>query len=143
MGRGQIFTAPIGIFFGRMGNFINGELYGKPTTVPWAMVFPGRGGRGKASFESSTKACWKGFFFLSFCGFIGTKRNGTGMFLRSFSYATPFPHLCEFFRGPPHQQVGYILGVFTMGQLLSAAMLVIGLVLKFVYLPRYERGRPG
>lgn len=34
-------ATPLGLFFGRIGNFINGELYGRPTEVPWGMVFPG------------------------------------------------------------------------------------------------------
>jgi phosphatidylglycerol:prolipoprotein diacylglycerol transferase len=69
------------------------------------------------------------------------KREGDvfAVFLICYALSRIF---CEFFR-EPDPQVGYILGVFSMGQLLSAAMLVIGLTLKFVYLPRYERGRPG
>ena len=57
------FIAPLvpqGLFWGRMGNFINGELWGKVSDVPWAMVFP-TGGPGRAIPRSSTKACWKGW----------------------------------------------------------------------------------
>ena len=57
------FIAPLvpqGLFWGRMGNFINGELWGKVSDVPWAMVFP-PAGPGRAIPRSSTKACWKGW----------------------------------------------------------------------------------
>ena len=70
------------------------------------------------------------------------KRDGDVFAVFLICYAL-FRIFCEFFR-EPDAQVGYILGVFTMGQLLSAAMLVIGLILKFAFLPRYEgTRRPG
>jgi len=68
------------------------------------------------------------------------KRDGDvfAVFLICYALLRTF---CEFFR-EPDPQVGYILGVFTMGQLLSVAMLVIGLILKFAVLPRYDASRP-
>ncbi len=68
------------------------------------------------------------------------KRDGDVFAVFLICYAL-FRIFCEFFR-EPDPQVGYILGVFTMGQLLSVAMLVIGLILKFVWLLRYGRVRP-
>ena len=53
-------AAPIGIFLGRIANFINGELWGRPTDVPWAMVFPS-GGPLPRHRTGSTRRCWKGW----------------------------------------------------------------------------------
>lgn len=57
---------PIGLFFGRIGNFINGELWGKPTDLPWAMVFPGRD-RNPVTLPSCTRRAWKAWCYLSRC----------------------------------------------------------------------------
>jgi phosphatidylglycerol:prolipoprotein diacylglycerol transferase len=134
-------TAPIGIFFGRMGNFINGELYGKPTEVPWAMVFPNGGDMGRHPSQLY-EATLEGLLLFAILWVYRNKKKREGDVFAVFliCYAL-FRIFCEFFR-EPDLQVGYILGVFTMGQLLSVAMLAIGLMLKFVVLPGYERARP-
>ena len=135
-------TAPIGIFFGRMGNFINGELYGRPTTRALGHGLSRRGERGEDIPRSSTRASWKGFSFSSSSGFTRNKkkRDGDVFALFLICYAV-FRIFCEFFR-EPDAQVGYIFGLFTMGQLLSLAMLVLGLILKFLFLPRYAAESP-
>ena len=134
-------TVPIGIFFGRMGNFINGELYGKPARVPWAMVFP-EGGNVARHPSQLYEALLEGLllFVILWIYRNRKKRDGDVFAVFIICYAL-FRIFCEFFR-EPDAQVGYILGVFSMGQLLSAFMLLVGLLLKFFFLARLERNRP-
>ncbi|MGD0229258.1 MAG: prolipoprotein diacylglyceryl transferase [Syntrophorhabdales bacterium] len=129
-------TAPIGIFFGRIGNFINGELFGKPSSVPWAMVFPDGGGVGRHPSQLY-EATLEGLLLFAILWIYRRKKKRDGDVFAAFliCYAV-FRIFCEFFR-EPDVQVGYILNLFSMGQLLSFAMLVVGLALKFVFLPRW------
>jgi phosphatidylglycerol:prolipoprotein diacylglycerol transferase len=129
-------TAPLGIFFGRIGNFINGELYGRPATVPWAMVFPGAGDvprHPSQLYEAGLEGLL--LFAILWLYRRRKKRNGDVFALFLMVYAV-FRIFCEFFR-EPDAQVGYIVGVLTMGQILSIAMFAIGFLLKFVFLPRH------
>lgn len=120
-----IITAPIGIGLGRLGNFINGELYGRVTDAPWAMIFPGGG-----PFPRHPSQLYE--FFLEgvvlFAVLWALKDKGfrTGALSSVFLILYgAFRFLVEFFR-EPDVQIGYILGVFTMGQILSAAMIFLG-----------------
>ncbi|OPY67700.1 MAG: Prolipoprotein diacylglyceryl transferase [Syntrophorhabdaceae bacterium PtaU1.Bin034] len=130
-------TAPLGLFFGRMGNFINGELYGKPTTVPWGMVFPGSGNVPRHPSQLY-EAALEGLLLFAILWIYKDRKKREGEVFAVFliCYAI-FRTFCEFFR-EPDVQVGYILGFLTMGQLLSLVMLAIGVLLKFVYLPRLD-----
>ena len=121
-------TCPIGIGFGRIGNFINGELFGKPTTMPWAMVFPE--GRGVPRHPSQLYEMFlEGivlFVILWICK-DHKKREGDVFALFFILYGV-FRTFCEFFR-EPDAQLGYIFGVFSMGQILSLCMVAIGVAL--------------
>jgi phosphatidylglycerol:prolipoprotein diacylglycerol transferase len=125
-----IVTAPIGLGFGRLGNFINGELYGRVTDVPWAMVFPTGGPLPRHPSQLYE------FFLEGVVLFIvlwklkdRDLRPGvlTAFFLILYGV---FRSLVEFFR-QPDVQLGFIIGPFTMGQLLSSAMILFGLGLFF------------
>lgn len=120
-------TAPIGIGLGRLGNFINGELYGRVTDVPWAMVFP-TGGPLPRHPSQLYELLLEGvvLFLLLWLLKNAVKRDGllTAVFL--LCYGT-FRIIAEFFR-EPDPQLGFIAGPFTMGQLLSAAMLLAGII---------------
>lgn len=131
-----ILTAPIGLFFGRIGNFINGELYGKPTTVPWAMVFPGGDNVGRHPSQLYEALLEGPLLFLILWLYRDRKKREGDVFAVFLICYALIRIFCEFFR-EPDVQVGYILGLFTMGQVLSFATLVIGLSLKFFFLPRY------
>ena len=128
-------TCPIGIFFGRLGNFINAELLGKPSDVPWAMVFS-QGGNAARHPSQLYEAFLEGFvlFVLLWIYKDKKKREGDVFAIFLVLYGI-FRTFCEYFR-EPDQQVGYILGMLTMGQILSGAMILIGLFLKFFYLPK-------
>jgi phosphatidylglycerol:prolipoprotein diacylglycerol transferase len=123
-----IVTAPIGLGLGRIGNFINGELYGRVTSVPWAMVFPGGGPLPRHPSELYE------FFLEGVVLFMilwvlkdRISRSGllTSLFLILYGI---FRFTLEFFR-EPDAQLGFILGPLTMGQLLSSAMIAVGLVI--------------
>jgi phosphatidylglycerol---prolipoprotein diacylglyceryl transferase len=121
---------PIGLFFGRIANFINGELYGRPTDVPWAMVFPNGGPLPRHPSELYEAAC-EGillFLLLLFAERRGWRRRPgllTGLFLTGYAIARMSG---ELFR-QPDQQIGYLIFGTTMGQLLSIPVLFAGVIL--------------
>jgi phosphatidylglycerol---prolipoprotein diacylglyceryl transferase len=130
-----------GLFFGRLGNFINGELYGRVTRVPWAMVFPSDPQQVPRHPSELYEAVAEGLvLFLVLLAFEHRAtaerwyRPGlvTGAFL--CGYGT-FRFLLEFTR-QPDPQLSFVLGPFTMGQLLSAAMVTAGLAVLLVRVRR-------
>ena len=130
---------PIGLGFGRIGNFINGELKGRITEVPWAFVYPGEDVGRHAS--SLYQAFLEGVvLFVVVAWFIARPRPekaASGVFL--IGYGT-LRCISELFR-EPDAHMGFIaFDWLTMGQLLSAPMLVLGIFL--LYLAYVERG-PG
>ncbi len=122
---------PIGLFFGRLSNFINGELWGRSTRVPWAVIFPEAGPQPRHPSQLY-EALGEGIilFFLLY-GLsktsISLKRPGTlsGTFLIGYALARI---IVEFFR-EPDAHIGYFFNFFTMGQLLSLPLLGAGIVL--------------
>jgi len=130
-------TVPLGLFFGRLGNFINGELFGKPSDMPWAMVFP-QGGNIPRHPSQLYEAFFEGLvlFIVLWLYKERKKREGDVFALFLMLYGA-FRFFCEFFR-EPDSQVGYILGIVTMGQILSGSMLFAGLFLKYFYFPKYN-----
>lgn len=122
-------AVPIGLFFGRIANFINGELWGRPTDVPWAMVFPKAGPLPRHPSELY-EAGLEGLalFVLLYCLLRWTAirdRPGmlSGVFLMGYAMARIF---CEFFR-EPDPFLGFLWFGATMGQLLSIPVFVVGL----------------
>ena len=126
-----IVTAPIGLGLGRIGNFINGELYGRVSQVPWAMIFPRGGPIPRHPSQLYESALEGGVLFITLW-FMKDKNLPPG---RLFSFFLilygGFRFLVEFFR-EPDVQLGFILGPFTMGQVLCSFM-IIGGILLFVY----------
>ncbi|HEY7192170.1 MAG TPA: prolipoprotein diacylglyceryl transferase [Gemmatimonadales bacterium] len=123
-----------GLFFGRLGNFINGELYGRVTTVPWAMVFPSDPQHLPRHPSQLYEAVVEGLvLFLALRAFErraasrGWYRPGLVVALFLFGYGT-FRFLLEFTR-QPDTQLGFVLGPFSMGQVFCAAMVVTGAAL--------------
>jgi phosphatidylglycerol:prolipoprotein diacylglycerol transferase len=127
-----VVPAPIGLGLGRLGNFINGELFGRVSEVPWAMVFPAGGPLPRHPSQLYE-------FLLE-----GVLLFTVLWVLRIFHYRKHWPAgtlLAVFLMGygclrivveqfrEPDVQVGYLLGHLTMGQFLSAAMVAAGLVL--------------
>ena len=132
-----IVTVPIGLGLGRIGNFINGELYGRVTQVPWGMIFPKGGPLLRHPSQLYESALEGGILFL-ILWLIKDKKLSTGGLLAIFlSLYGAFRFFVEFFR-EPDIQVGFVLGFFTMGQTLSAFMIIGGMIL-FIYLRRKNR----
>ncbi len=126
-----IVTAPIGLGLGRLGNFINGELYGRVTNVPWAMVFPG-GGPLPRHPSQLYEFFLEGVILFTILWLLKDRISRSGVITSLFIilYGV-FRFTLEFFR-QPDIQLGYILGPFTMGQLLSSAMIAAGLFILFL-----------
>ncbi len=121
-------TAPIGLGLGRLGNFINGELYGRVTDVPWAMIFPG-GGPLPRHPSQLYEFLLEGVLLFTILWIAKNKRHVTGsMTALCLVLYGLFRFIVEFFR-QPDAQLGFIAGPFTMGQLLSVLTLLAGIVL--------------
>jgi len=135
-----IVTAPIGLGLGRIGNFINGELYGRVTQVPWGMIFPQGGPLPRHPSQLYESALEGGVLFL-ILWFVKDKKLPGGSLLAFFLFLYGvFRFFVEFVR-EPDPQLGFILGPFTMGQILSAFMTVGGMVLFFHF--KKSRQEPG
>jgi len=117
--------APIGLGLGRIGNFINGELFGRTTDMPWGVVFPG-GGPLPRHPSQLYEAILEGFVLFAILRMISGRRHPDGAVFWAFiaGYGL-FRFVVENFR-EPDQQIGFIASVATMGQLLSLPMLVVG-----------------
>ena len=124
-------AAPPGLFFGRIGNFINGELYGRATNVPWAMVFPTDPLRIPRHPSQLYEALLEGVFLFIVLMTVerravrdGWYRYGLigGTFLVGYGLVR---FLVEFTR-QPDVQLGFVAGPFSMGQVLSLLTIVIG-----------------
>jgi len=126
-----VVPAPIGLALGRFGNFINGELYGRVTDAPWGMVFPG-GGPQPRHPSQLYEIFLEGVVLFIVMWAIKDRAFRPGVLASVFLilYGT-FRFVVEFFR-EPDAQLGYVLFNFiTMGQVLSASMIVIGLCILF------------
>lgn len=117
--------APVGLGLGRIGNFINGELYGRRTDVPWGMVFPG-GGEYPRHPSQLYEAFLEGLVLFLIVRFAGRRLPQTGVAGWTFvaGYGL-FRFVVEFFR-QPDAQLGTFFGLFSMGQLLSLPMFLLG-----------------
>ena len=110
--------APIGLFFGRLANFINGELWGRATNVPWAMIFP-HGGNVPRHPSQLYEAALEGLLLfvlmqIALRVFRAHQRPGLLSALFFAGYGT-FRFICEFFREPDTQ----FIGPLSMGMALS------------------------
>ncbi|MEM6665085.1 MAG: prolipoprotein diacylglyceryl transferase [Pseudomonadota bacterium] len=122
-------VVPIGLFFGRIANFINGELFGRPSDVAWAMVFPGGGPLPRHPSQLYQAGLEGILLFLVLAVLIyrfGTLRRPglvTGVFVAGYGLARVFS---ELFR-QPDAHIGFLAGGLTMGITLSVPMVLAGL----------------
>src|SRR5882757_9129090 len=123
-------VAPIGLFLGRLANFVNAELWGRTTDVPWAMVFPGAGPLPRHPSQLY-EALLEGLVLLAVLAFImragALRRPGTVIGTFAFGYGMA-RFFCEFFR-EPDPQLGFLWGGLTMGMLLSVPMIIAGAII--------------
>ena len=120
-------VAPIGLFFGRISNFINGELYGIPTLKPWGVIFPKIDSIARHPSQIY-EALLEGvilFFILKFL--IGKKflNHGAVSLIFLVMYGV-FRIISEQFR-QPDEHIGYIFGYLSVGSFLSIIMIILGI----------------
>ncbi len=123
-------VAPVGLFFGRIANFINGELWGRPSEAPWAMIFPS-GGPWPRHPSQLYQAALEGVVLLAVLWTLRrlpvARNDGflTGAFLTGYGVARI---IGELFR-EPDGHLGFLFAHITMGQVLSLPMVLIGLAI--------------
>ena len=118
-------AAPIGLGFGRIGNFINGELYGRATDLPWGIVFPA-GGPLPRHPSQLYEAFLEGPVMFLILYLVSKKVHRDGVVIWSFiALYGLFRFLVEFVR-EPDEQIGFLFGGVSMGQLLSLPMFLLG-----------------
>jgi phosphatidylglycerol:prolipoprotein diacylglycerol transferase len=132
--------APLGLLLGRLGNFINGELYGRVTTLPWGMVFPksqdGQLRHPSQLYEALTEGLLLFLIlYLPRSRWWKVKGRATALFFLLYGL---FRSLMELFR-EPDPQVGLLWGGMTLGQLLSFIMMLVGIgALRTLRAPRVK-----
>ncbi len=134
-------VAPIGLFFGRIANFINGELWGKPTDVPWAMIFPNAPDHLPRHPSQLYEAFLEGLVLYAILQFALRRfrlheRPGllTGIFFLGYG---AFRFFVEFFREPD----GPLLGWFSMGMALSIPLWAAACAFLWIALRPHVNGR--
>lgn len=135
-----VIGAPLGLFFGRCANFVNGELWGKPTDLPWGVMFETGGGvyrHPSQLYEAVLEGLVIFAVLYALSRRVPPRPQGTfmGWFLTLYGV---FRFLVEFVR-VPDAQLGYLFGPITMGQLLSLPLVVLGIV---VLVAAHRLGRP-
>jgi len=136
-------VAPIGLLFGRLANFINGELWGRVTDVPWAMVFP-RGGPLPRHPSQLYEAALEGLLLLIVLRIMvragALRRPGLSLGAFAAGYAV-LRSFCELFR-EPDVQLGFLWGSTTMGMLLSIPLFIAGVLIIGFALRRRQPAYP-
>ena len=123
-----VVVVPIGLGLGRLGNFINGELYGRVTTLPWGMVFPGAGPLPRHPSQIY-EFLLEGVLLFAILWSLRRQPWPEGSLLAIFLllYGV-FRIFVEFFR-QPDPQLGFVVDHITMGQVLSSGMVLVGLLI--------------
>jgi len=120
-------VAPVGIFFGRVANFINGELYGKPSNLYFSVIFPEVDKIPRHPSQLYEAVLEGIILFVIFISVFYKKQNKTGVVSALFMILYGFFRvIAEQFR-EPDIQIGYIFNSFSMGSVLSFSMVLIGL----------------
>lgn len=136
-------AVPIGLFFGRLANFVNGELFGRVTDAPWGMVFPG-GGEMPRHPSQLYEAVLEGAVLFTVLFLLAQRadvraRAGflSGVFLTGYGVSR---FVVEYFR-EPDAQIGLIGGMISMGQILCLPMMAGGIFL-MVFSGRRAHAKP-
>ena len=126
-------VAPIGIFLGRIANFINAELYGKASTLPWAIIFPNAGNFARHPSQIY-EAILEGLVLFGIINYLSIKKKlifNTGYISSIFLILYSILRIIsEIFR-EPDKHVGLFLNYFSMGTLLSLLTIIAGLFIIF------------
>lgn len=116
---------PIGLGLGRIGNFINGELFGRPTQVPWCMVFP-NGGPQCRHPSQLYEAFLEGLVLFAVMWVVGRRAKHPGVPFWTFVTLYGVARFLVEFTREPDPQLGLVMGPLSMGQLLSIPMILLG-----------------
>jgi phosphatidylglycerol:prolipoprotein diacylglycerol transferase len=132
------------LFLGRIANFINGELWGRPADVPWAMVFPNGGPIPRHPSQLYEAALEGVVLFIVLALLVragGLKRPGVvaGVFALGYGVARI---TCELFR-EPDVQIGFLWAGLTMGMLLCIPLMLAGIALLSIALTRDQTRKNG
>ena len=130
-------VSPIGIFLGRIANFINGELVGKVTTLPWGVIFPAIDMLPRHPSQLY-EALLEGVILFSILNTLIFKKKykiGTCSYLFMIFYGV-LRIVSEFFR-EPDIQIGYLFNLFSLGTILSFLMILSGLVIMIIIRKKY------
>lgn len=140
-----VIGAPLGLFFGRCANFVNGELWGAPTDLPWGVCFGGAAGSEPRHPSQLYEAMLEGVLLFIVLYALSRKNpplpRGAyfGVFMLGYGVAR---FLVEFVR-LPDVQIGYLWGGWlTMGQVLSVPLIVAGVVL-LIYALKTRKSQEG
>jgi phosphatidylglycerol:prolipoprotein diacylglycerol transferase len=126
---------PLGYTFGRIGNFINGELYGRATTVSWGMVFPSDPLHLLRHPSQLYEAFFEGIILFAVLWWIRRKSPFEGALFAFYLIGYGLIRfVIEFFR-EPDAQLGFILGPFSMGQMLCFLMIAAGITIYSIRRP--------
>lgn len=120
-------SAPIGLGLGRLGNFINGELWGRPTDLPWGMVFPD-GGTLPRHPSQLYQAALEGLLLFLLLIWLHRRKANPGVPFFTFFLAYGILRFLVEFARQPDAHLGFLWGGATMGQLLSLPMMIFGIV---------------
>ncbi len=120
-------AVPLGYMFGRLGNFINGELWGRATTVPWGMYFPLDVSQSLRHPSQLYEALFEGLFLFTVLWLIRRRNPFDGFLIGLYLFGYGLVRfIIEFFR-EPDAHLGFVLGFNTMGQILCIFMMLAGL----------------
>jgi phosphatidylglycerol:prolipoprotein diacylglycerol transferase len=130
-------AVPLGYTFGRIGNFINGELYGRVTTVPWGMYFPLDSLHQLRHPSQLYEAVFEGLVLFAILWSIRRKSPFDGFLFAAYLFGYGFVRFfIEFFR-EPDVQLGLVWGgIFSMGQVLCLIMMTVGIMIYLFRKPR-------
>ena len=121
-------VTPVGLGLGRIGNFINGELFGRSTDVDWCMVFPA-GGPVCRHPSQLYEAALEGLLLFTLLWLISRTPHPPGTVFWSFLAGYGLCRfIVEYFR-EPDTQIGFLFGSFSMGQMLSFPMILLGVIM--------------
>lgn len=119
-------AAPLGYTFGRIGNFLNGELYGRVTDVPWGMYFPMAGDEMLRHPSQLYEAIFEGLFIFSVLWILRNKKLMQGFFVSAYLILYGIVRFFIEFVREPDEQLGIVLAGMTMGQVLCVFMILSG-----------------
>jgi len=127
----------IGLCLGRIGNFINAELYGRVTNLPWGMIFPNSDGLPRHPSQLY-EAFLEGLLLFLITFIILKKTNKHGLVFWSFiGLYGLFRFLVEFVR-EPDEHLGFLIGFMTMGQILSSIMFIFSVIAIFLLMTKKD-----